>query len=347
MKRWLIAFALFTIFLSDLSSAVTQTGYSVDISGYEITATNNLEYPITLEITYGRFSQNLSIDEELTILLNLNPFTSQTYVDEFSTMPECEIPFQCSLTLTNYQLFSVHFNESQFNSLNQRLAALEQTSQDHEDRLLATENFNNEIAFWKLSVEETLLNMNQYFDELFTIMSQHESRLNFLEDHETRISSLENTVEEIGDWTSDMDNWRGETTNELLNLGTDVTELFGTTADFESRITDSETRITASESKLAYTEEQINRSAQNIGDLVNLGTMHEERITTLEGLSENLTAPDYWRFMSSTDKKNIICGVAIENHLDSLAMEDLGYECNVKYTMTQSGERTTCRCFRL
>jgi hypothetical protein len=87
-----------------------------------------------------------------------------------------------------------------------------------------------------------------------------------------------------------------------------------------------------------------------ISDILSSLTNHETRITNLESQNTtplNITISDYWKYMSSGDRKNIVCGVATDNHLNTLTMQELGWKCDVTYRQTHSGEKASCRCSRL
>lgn len=76
-------------------------------------------------------------------------------------------------------------------------------------------------------------------------------------------------------------------------------------------------------------------------------TGHTIRIENLENQtypSVNLTHP-YFKYLSSSDRKNIVCGYAEDNHLNYLA--DLGWACNVTYRVYSGGERAYCRCKKI
>lgn len=310
MKKRYLVISLTLVLFASLVQAVSPVDYSVETSGYDIIATNNLEYPISLNIIYHKLAENLSIDTDVSIEIDVNANAAFTYSDSLTTVQGCGLEFPCQIWLVNYTLTEVHMNEGQFNSLFQRLTNLESTVQQHEERISLLESWQITLTSWQNDTES-------YIEELLTTVSQHGERLGFLEDQESRITSLEASLEELGTWTGEMDNWRGETSDEISNLGSDITNLYGTSEDQESRV---------------YYLEQAKDD-------------FEARIALLENL--NVTDRDYWRFLDANDRKNIICGLAVEDHLEHLEITDLGYQCDVRYTRTQYGERHTCRCFRI
>lgn len=148
--------------------------------------------------------------------------------------------------------------------------------------------------------------------------SDIEQRLSTLEAWKITIDSWKNSAISIMNnhsqqlfalqtWKQTIDDWKDALTNTISTITNNVSNLFSTTND------------------------------------------HEERIETLENESPggNNTIPNFFKFLGSSDRKNIVCGVAKENHLDYLIMEDLGYECDVTYRQTPNGERATCRCHKL
>ena len=60
------------------------------------------------------------------------------------------------------------------------------------------------------------------------------------------------------------------------------------------------------------------------------------------GSNGSISTPDYWKYLSSSDRKAIVCGVAEDQHLTSLI--DLGWNCTVTYRQTPRGESASCRC---
>lgn len=70
----------------------------------------------------------------------------------------------------------------------------------------------------------------------------------------------------------------------------------------------------------------------------------EERITALENSSaiEDLT-PNYWKYLSANERKNIVCGYAEDNHLTDI--EDLGWSCRLTYKNNRwNKEIANCKC---
>lgn len=102
--------------------------------------------------------------------------------------------------------------------------------------------------------------------------------------------------------------------------------------DFEERISALESWKTAIES---WKESIISA----ISDLWEAITSHEKRIQSLE----NTTTINYFQYLSSSNREDIVCNYAKANNLTSF--EDLGYSCNITYKTSRTGKVTsTCKC---
>jgi len=72
---------------------------------------------------------------------------------------------------------------------------------------------------------------------------------------------------------------------------------------------------------------------------------HETRITALENQTPiiiNNSLPNYFKYLSSSDRKGMVCGYAEDNHLTQLS--DLGWNCAITYRQSSSGEKSSCKC---
>lgn len=58
--------------------------------------------------------------------------------------------------------------------------------------------------------------------------------------------------------------------------------------------------------------------------------------------SSNSTNPDYFKYLSSSDRQGIVCGYAKDKHLTNYS--DLGWNCNVTYRYSVGKEYASCRC---
>lgn len=58
--------------------------------------------------------------------------------------------------------------------------------------------------------------------------------------------------------------------------------------------------------------------------------------------SSNSTNPDYFKYLSSSDRQSIVCGYAKDKHLTNYS--DLGWNCNVTYRYSAGKEYASCRC---
>ena len=111
------------------------------------------------------------------------------------------------------------------------------------------------------------------------------------------------------------------------------------------------TKLKDKDQGLENVQNSILNTTSSLTNLFDTTENHETRIASLESQApqnnSNLTIPNYFKFLGSSDRKAIVCGVATENHLDILTMQELGYECDVTYRQTSKGEKASCRCNRL
>lgn len=73
----------------------------------------------------------------------------------------------------------------------------------------------------------------------------------------------------------------------------------------------------------------------------------DTRIKALENQAPsttNGTLPNYFKYLSSSDRKAMVCGYGQDNHLNSI--NDLGWSCTITYKVNQytKKETSTCRC---
>ncbi|MEN9625840.1 MAG: hypothetical protein RL557_168 [archaeon] len=76
--------------------------------------------------------------------------------------------------------------------------------------------------------------------------------------------------------------------------------------------------------------------------------IHESRLDTIENQlsSGDGSIPNYFKYLGSSDRKNIVCGYAQDNRLTHL--EDLGWSCNLTYKTSRSGkESVSCKCDKI
>ncbi len=81
--------------------------------------------------------------------------------------------------------------------------------------------------------------------------------------------------------------------------------------------------------------EQIAAKSKNISRLFG-------RFIYWAGINVGIFASLYFKFLSSADRKKIVCGYAEEQHLNSSI--NLGWNCTITYKQYRSGERADCRC---
>ncbi len=77
---------------------------------------------------------------------------------------------------------------------------------------------------------------------------------------------------------------------------------------------------------------------------------HENRIKVLENSfvsEQNSTEefPQYLDYLSSSDRKAIVCGYGEDNHLNSFS--ELGWNCTFTYKQTSRGETVRCKCGKI
>ncbi|MFA4953312.1 MAG: hypothetical protein WC584_03750 [Candidatus Pacearchaeota archaeon] len=124
----------------------------------------------------------------------------------------------------------------------------------------------------------------------------------------------------------------------ILTFYTEENQRLSLLESFQQTISNTILNITASINQLFS---QVNNHETEL-------TNHESRITALENqtpLSSNFTSP-YFKYLSSSDRKNIVCGYAEDNHLTQLT--DLGWNCTITYRTLSSGKvSASCRCKKI
>jgi hypothetical protein len=77
-------------------------------------------------------------------------------------------------------------------------------------------------------------------------------------------------------------------------------------------------------------------------------TDHNTQITALENktcscqANQTATFPNYFKYLSSSERKDLVCGYAQDNHLTTI--NDLGWNCDITYKQSSRGERASCKC---
>lgn len=112
-------------------------------------------------------------------------------------------------------------------------------------------------------------------------------------------------------------------------------------------------------SSLELWQQSVISSVQDLlgGNILNrLGFLEDkidifdERIDSLENrpqLEINVSTLNYWKYLSSSDRKNIVCGIATDNRLNTITMQELGWKCDLTYRQTSNGEKSSCRCSKI
>ena len=121
---------------------------------------------------------------------------------------------------------------------------------------------------------------------------------------ESNVSVLFSWKKTIDSWKTAMDSWKTALTSTLSNITTAINGL-------TTKTNTQETRIKALENKTCL-------------------------------CNQTAAAQNYLKYLSSSDRKKMVCGYAEEKHMNNLV--DLGWNCTVTYRQTSRGERATCRC---
>ncbi len=96
-----------------------------------------------------------------------------------------------------------------------------------------------------------------------------------------------------------------------------------------------QTLITGHTTKLDNQETRIS----NLENSTSNGTTIINNTTTI--IVSNGTNP-YLKYLSNSDRKNMVCGYAEDNHLTQLT--DLGWNCTITYKTTRGRTTSTCKC---
>jgi len=105
-----------------------------------------------------------------------------------------------------------------------------------------------------------------------------------------------------------------------------------------------EERVGLIELALLEIQQTLSEMLLAITGLVVKTDEHEIRISNLENKPEEPSA--YFNYLSSSDRKKIVCGYAEDNRLESFI--DLGWNCTLTYKIYSSGrESVRCRCGRV
>ena len=58
--------------------------------------------------------------------------------------------------------------------------------------------------------------------------------------------------------------------------------------------------------------------------------------------NSNVTLKNYFKYLSSSDRKTMVCGYGQENNLTSI--NDLGWNCTITYTTNKYTKKVTSSC---
>ncbi|MEK6890919.1 MAG: hypothetical protein AABX03_02175 [Nanoarchaeota archaeon] len=112
--------------------------------------------------------------------------------------------------------------------------------------------------------------------------------------------------------------------------------------DYDNFVICIERDTTELENRVSILEGLINSINTLIDEILLRLDNHEQRIETLENQNNLNTSSGYFKYLSYSERKNIVCGYASDNHLANYT--DLEVNCLVKYRNTSRGEVSSCRC---
>lgn len=116
-----------------------------------------------------------------------------------------------------------------------------------------------------------------------------------------------------------------------------------------------EKRLSTLESWQQTINNTLTTIQNSIISTLNTLTGHNTRISKLENstsngttiinnttiIMSNLTNP-YLKYLSSSDRKNMVCGYAEDNHLTTI--NDLGWNCTITYKTNRGRTTSSCKC---
>jgi hypothetical protein len=123
---------------------------------------------------------------------------------------------------------------------------------------------------------------------------------------------------------------QGFSTEEQKNNSSDYENRISTLESWKQTITDTITsilnRITKVENKTIGNSTIVNNITNNI-------------TTTIVS---NSTIPNYFKYLSSSERKAMVCGYGQDNHL--VTISDLGWNCTITYKTNQYTKKETASC---
>lgn len=162
-------------------------------------------------------------------------------------------------------------------------------------------------------------------------------------------NSFPGLIDEIGWWEGYLS---PEEIKQLYNSGYGLTyskdnynESQNQTKELIKEINELKNQQEEQEQRISVLESWKQTIIDTITTILNTLTGHETRITALENqppATPNATFPNYFKYLSASDRKNMVCGYGEGNHLTQIS--DLGWNCNITYKVYRSGERATCKC---
>ncbi|MGY4884134.1 MAG: LamG-like jellyroll fold domain-containing protein [Nanobdellota archaeon] len=158
-------------------------------------------------------------------------------------------------------------------------------------------------------------------------------------------------LDEMGIWERPLSE---EEVEELYNNGEGLTYEGGDTAlgqilslleylqetllqqisDINSKLEIHEDKIEACEDKIDTCQAEVDTLKQKVNEL-------EDKVDDLESNPAPLNSP-YLKYLSSGDRKAMVCGYAIDNKMTSYT--DLGWNCTIKYRTYNGRTTSICTC---
>ena len=209
---------------------------------------------------------------------------------------------------------------------------------------------NNEVPFGNTGPSQELVApgteiLTTFLDNSYVIASG----TSFSAPHAVGVATLI-----LGDEKKDPSSLRNKLQEDALDLGIDgKDETFGyglvqaSFSESSEEAEDLEKRVSVLELWKSGADLFLIDLFSSISDLFSISSDHETRLDVLESNTGELGAatPNYFKYLSSSDRKKIVCGYGEDNHLEHY--EDLGWSCNFAYRETSRGERVSCRCSQI
>lgn len=112
----------------------------------------------------------------------------------------------------------------------------------------------------------------------------------------------------------------------------------------EQEIEDLQTGVAELQIVLTSVQTDIINLWNSVNGHFNILTNHEDRLIFLENNQSNRSSsPNYFKYLSSSDRKKMVCGYAQDKNMTH--HEDLGFSCDLEYKYSRSGKLSVrCKC---